>query len=213
MKLELHFDQPPLLHNDDKKKRLLLKSIQKEFEAVAMQPDNENNVIKDFFAHREEPMVHGTINYRVITKEEKEEKKFVNSEKNGDKCKLGCTESKLIKWCAKCNDRERLRRKEEKQQKNYSRLIKDTKNDGTVSNNDSKENEIHNKGVSLLKTNIENLDELSDYVGNLTLYDIVYEHVYAEGVCFTVADIVLFVYIYHLLVSDTSFLQGADFLI
>ncbi|XP_053400573.1 glutathione S-transferase C-terminal domain-containing protein-like [Mercenaria mercenaria] len=128
MKLELHFDRPPLLHNDDKKKRLLLKSVQNELENVESCPEDGKTVVRNFFTTRENTMPHGNIRYRVITQEEKEDKKFVNGE-NGDKCKFGCTENRLIKWCAKCNDREKLRRKEERQIQNNSRLIEKTNSD------------------------------------------------------------------------------------
>jgi hypothetical protein len=200
MKLELHFDSPPILHNDDKKKRLLLKTVQKELEDIIDHPEVEKDVVKNFFANRKDEMPHGSISYRVTTLEEKESKKFVNSE-NGSKCKYGCTENRLIKWCAKCNDREKLRRKEKRQAKNNTRLSEETNHD-TV-NDKSDVIEIVNKTDDSCEpeTSIGNMEELCDFVNTLTLHDIMYEHIYAEGVSFTVADIIVFVYIYYLLVS------------
>lgn len=209
MKLELHFDQPPLLHNDDKKKRLLLKSVQKEFEDVTNSPHIEKGVIKSFFANRENFMPHGNISYRVITKEEKDHKKFASLEKVGDACKYGCNENRLVKWCAKCNDREKLRRKEEKQQKNNARLTEE-RNGYRIDMNGASTVDSSRTG-NIDSASMASLEELCDYVNTLTLHDIEYEHMYAEGVYFTVADIVLFVYIYHLLeslkFSSSRFLQ------
>lgn len=205
MKLELHFDTPPLLHNDDKKKRLLLKSFQRELDNV-IDPVDERAFVGDFFTSRHDAMPHGNTSYRVVTQEEKEGKKYVNSE-NGRKCKYGCSENKLIKWCAKCNDREKLRRKTEKQQRNNARLIErvidDVNIDAVTLNSitDMTDGEKADGVESGSGCGISNVAELCEFVNTLNLNDIVYEHVYAEGLCFTVADIMLYVYVYHLLVS------------
>ncbi|KAH3843713.1 glutathione S-transferase C-terminal domain-containing protein-like isoform X1 [Dreissena polymorpha] len=210
MKFELHFDQEPLLHNDDKKKRLLLKDIISDFETkIANGNDSEINVcIQNFFEKRDVVCSHGNMYYRVRTLQERENTKYDNFE-NGEKCKFGCSEKKLIKWCAKCNDRERFRCKQEKQNRNYSRLedvntaltTLNLKNEGSniVINGDIGTNfgERMTNKTHLLRT--EAVEELRMYVQSLTVKDIVYEHTYSEGICFTVADIILFVYTYHML--------------
>lgn len=196
MKLELHFDKPPILHNDDKPKRIILKAVQAEFESYKDGTNSETDVNK-FFANREEDMPHGKVRYRVISKDEKEAKKFDNSE-NGEKCRFGCSENRLVKWCAKCNDRERLKRKEEAQERNFARLV-ETRN-GEQSDGKSNNSTMPN-GISSVGTNSDDrnvMDELCNYVSGLTIQDIVYDHLFTEGVYFTVADIMLFVYIYHL---------------
>ena len=221
MKLELHFDKAPLLHNDDKKKRVLLKDVIIEFEAQnstsnGLTGSNEE-ILQKFFAIRETVLPHGNMYHRVQTKTEKDDKKFVISA-DGEVCKYGCTESKLMKWCARCNDREKLRRKEELQERNNARLI-ETKTDSSDNSM-----ELVKGGESISATNtltsklealhIDNsnsnesrslgvlsLEELKSYVQTLNVYDVLYEHVYAEGICFTVADVVVFVYTYFLLVS------------
>lgn len=245
MKLELHYDKPPLLHNDDKKKRQLLKQIVADLEEQLPKfkgnATESSDFVKKFFDIRETVLPHGNMYYRVQTKLEHNDKKFVISE-NGEVCKMGCTENKLIKWCAKCNDREKLRRKEENQLKNNERLVGEKlqekhipingsniptmQNGGHVSSseNDSSKaagkKEIETLNLKLEKldvfsairseemvkkeTGVTTLGELTDYVKGLTLHDIVYEHVYAEGICFTVADVILFVYVYFLLVSQSS---------
>lgn len=212
MKFELHFDQEPLLHNDDKKKRLLLKDIISDFESkIANGNDSEINLcIQNFFEKRDVVYSHGSMYYRVRTPQERENIKYDNF-LNGEKCKFGCSENRLIKWCAKCNIRERSRRKEEKQQKNYSRL----ENVNTALSNLNLQNEGSDNIInSEIGTNfsegtksknhflrVESIEDMRLYVQSLTVNDIVYEHTYSEGICFTVADIILFVYTYHLLVN------------
>ncbi|KAL4229713.1 hypothetical protein ACF0H5_010101 [Mactra antiquata] len=250
MKLELHFDKPPLLHNDDKKKRVLLKSIQQKYqkdfkelygekkskpesssektnlpedgtktELSALDKDAE--FIQQFFKTYENHMPHGSSYYRVQTKSERDLKKFQNSN-DGKVCKFGCTENKLVKWCAKCNDREKLRQKEKIQQMNNSRLIEHGDNKFVTSDAQSvpsnHKSELSNGDSNISKTlsqlslstngekrlsdfGVSMIDELSDYVSSLTLYDVIYEHVYAEGVGLTISDLALLVYIYYLMES------------
>lgn len=226
MKLELHFDKPPPLHNDDKKKRQLLKTVVTDFENKCHLLDSSHEAslenVTNFFNAREQLLPHGNMYYRVQTRLEKEDKKFVNSD-NGKVCKFGCTENKLIKWCAKCNDRERLRRKEEKQLKNNARLETIKSGENIECSTKVEEKTSHSTGPCVsendlnayvnglnildsspgiqLQTGVMSLQELTEYVKKLDLNDIIYEHIYAEGICFTLADIFVFVYIYFIMVS------------
>lgn len=228
MKLELHFDKPPLLHNDDKKKRVMLKSLQQKFEKdlevrnmkekqvpelsqdtnrlqeiknLIDEPvaNDDEAFIQHFFVTHETFMPHGNMYYRVITKHERELKKFVNSN-DGVVCKFGCTENRLVKWCAKCNDRERLRRKEKLQQMNNTRLSGPGDTESELSNSVTKLQISENVDDGIRNSGLSTINELSDYVSSLTIHDVVYEHVYAEGVGLTISDLMLIVYTYYLMV-------------
>ena len=211
MKIELNLEKPPPLHNDDKKKRVLLNRVKKEFTVSRTTNSVGDKVCTDFFKVREDFMPHGNMYYRVITKSEKESRKFDNKS-----CKFGCTENRLIKWCAKCNDREKDRKKEIQISKNKARkdqaLDSDIKDSVVLGKNDSNKitdkcdhsNKITDKCDQIF--DISTIEELTQYIESLTLYDIDYEHTYVEGVVFTIADIILYVYFYHLVVSIYTFL-------
>ena len=198
MKLELHFEKPPPLHNDDKVKRAIVKSIQNRKDSLCNSTAEFDTLIKDFFGRREKLKPHGNIRYRIITRTERERKKFdVGLSENDSACKFGCTENKLVRWCAKCNDREKLRQKEKQLERNLARLkiTTDRKLVGTVNSvNLQRKDESESFGVS-------SLEELKDYIEELTLNEVEYEHLYAEGISLTVADLLLYTYMYHLLVS------------
>lgn len=206
MSFELHFDKPPLLHNDDKKKRFLLREALTEIEPKLESCDNEENIclIDKFFEIREVELPHGNMYYRIITKPEKEDKKFAVA-LNGKKCSNGCTPDKLVKWCAKCNDRERDRKRDEEKQ-NLSKRLDENKmisDEKKVDTNGAPVNGDNQNGVKS-DPGVASVGDLSEYLQTLTLNDVAYEHIYAEGISFTVADVILFVYMYYLLVRTRS---------
>ena len=197
MKLELHFEKPPPLHNDDKVKRAIVKDLQsRRGDFCDSEPDCDK-LIHKFFDKREEERPHGNVQYRVLTKKERDKKKF-NILENDSVCKFGCSENKLIKWCAKCNDREKLRQKNKQLEKNIARLNISEKN-GIGPTNKTLE-KADNPG----RYGISSLEELRSYIDELTLNEIEYEHLYAEGITLTIADLLLYSYMYHLLVSKHS---------
>lgn len=62
-------------------------------------------------------------------------------------------------------------------------------------------NSLHSSNGNLT-LNAATLTDISELVGRLTYLDIQYEHTYSEGVEMTLADLILYVYTYHLLVSS-----------
>ncbi|WAQ99326.1 GSTCD-like protein [Mya arenaria] len=179
-----------LLHNDDKKKRQVLKDVQTEAEALISACGKEGgpDIVDEFFQTREAVMPHGSVslspNNRVQTKAEKEEKKFDINTENGEVCRYGCTENKLIKWCARCNDREKLKRKEELQQNRNARMNeRNCDEKTTIESQEVLKNGLNVNGDTDL--GIGSLDELSTFIKTLTIHDVIYEHVYAEGTSFT----------------------------
>ena len=195
MKLELHFEKPPPLHNDDKVKRAIVKDLQCKINDICDSEADCDRIIHKFFDVREEDRPHGNIQYRVLTKTERDQKKFDILE-NDSVCKFGCTENRLIKWCAKCNDREKLRQKNIQLDKNMARL-KISENNGI----ETTKNLTYDKENTPGRYSVSSLEELRSYIDELTLNEIEYEHLYAEGIALTVADLVLYSYLYHLLVS------------
>ena len=195
MKLELHFEKPPPLHNDDKVKRAIVKDIQLRKDSICNAKSDSDAMIKEFFQNSEEQKPHGSVRYRVITKTEKDRKKFDVFE-NDTVCKFGCSESKLVKGCAKCNDREKLKQKEKQIERNMARMTisKDRNNVKSVNTVTLERTDIcESLGIS-------SLEELGTFIDELTLNEIEYEHLYAEGMSMTVADLLLYTYLYHLLV-------------
>lgn len=201
MKLELHFEKPPPLHNDDKIKRAVVKDLQARKDDICNSNKDFNNLIREFFKNTKEQHPHGSIQYRVITKIEREQRKY-NVSKDDSVCKLGCTEKRLVKWCARCNDKEKLRQKEKQLERNMARLhITDESN----SNVTSRETPGRTDNLELI--GIKSVEELRDYIDELTLNEIEYEHLYAEGITLTLADLLLYTYMYFLLVSNFTFVE------
>ena len=197
MKLELHYEKPPPLHNDDKVKRAIVKVLQSRRDDFCDSKPDCDKLIQEFFDRREEEKPHGNVQYRVITKTERDRRKFDVSE-NNSVCKFGCTENKLIRWCAKCNDREKLRQKNIQIEKNMARLNISEKNGKNSTNNS-----LTSERADSLKPayGVSSLAELRSYIDELTLNEIAYDHLYAEGITLTVADLMLYSYMYYLLVS------------
>ena len=195
MKLELHFEKPAPLHNDDKVKRAIVKDIQSRKDVICDRNKDFETVITEFFGRYEDHRPHGNIYYRIITKNEQEKRKFVvGLNKENSACKYGCTEDKLVRWCAKCNDREKLRQKERQIERNLARLKISSERNHTNSIDLKEIDKSGSLGVSCL-------EELGNYIDDLTLNEIEYDHQYAEGITLTVADLLLYTYMYSMLVS------------
>ncbi|KAK3599982.1 hypothetical protein CHS0354_012635 [Potamilus streckersoni] len=168
MKLEWYFEKPPLLHNNDKRKRELIKQIQTESVAMKTHADDVDAVIKNFFQDREIVEPHDSVVYRVV----------------------------------RMGDRSSRRRKEEKAEHLQ-------KNKNTIDDVERKKTRIsiQTGDLSQLSTTdhmaseITDVDSLISFVKNMTLHNIEFVHLYSEGIQITVADLILFVYMYYLMKS------------
>lgn len=149
MKLEWHFLKPPKIHNDDKMKRPILRSIQREGDTLKTEAD-----VNEFIYHREIPNPHGVTKFYVNVNAAPKPPKFKPNKPNRKNMNVNNSNS---------ND----------------------ENSGQPMNG----NDIVNNLKNLLK--------------KMTIDNLEFSHLYSEGITITVADLILYTYIYHLMVCST----------
>ncbi|KAL3880203.1 hypothetical protein ACJMK2_032464 [Sinanodonta woodiana] len=164
MKLEWYFEKPPMLHNNDKWKRELIKQIQTETVAMATHANDVDTFVKNFFQEREIVEPHDSVVYRVV----------------------------------RMGDMRSSKRKEYVQKnKNTIADAERKKNRSSIQNGDLSQQSSPDD----TKLEITDVDSLISVVNSMTLHNIEFVHLYSEGIQITIADLVLFVYVYYLMQS------------
>ncbi|KAK6172982.1 hypothetical protein SNE40_016526 [Patella caerulea] len=219
MKLEMHFEKPPKIHNDHKlKKALLVKNREQILNPESGTEFLENGCKKgsQFLIECDITLPHGLQRYRVFKnvnntlylksdrdyRREKAKKEKVprNPDRPITKPRTRTDEEKAAQKRAK-----KKRRKDRETAKYLEEISLEREKINANSNNLEKEfQELSVNGSSDIQQELlepHANEEIRNCFKTISTLDVEFIHLYSEGLEITVADLILFVYCYFLMQS------------